>query len=59
MNESLEALTARHLPTLEAAIDAVNSRKSWSPFRDSPSASRFRIVQHRCPASAKAEAHAA
>ena len=38
MTESLEALTARHAPTLESAIDAVNSRKSWSPFRDSPSA---------------------
>ena len=38
MTESLEALTARHAPTLEAAINAVNSRKSWSPFRDSPSA---------------------
>lgn len=38
MTESLEALTARHTPTLEAAIAAVNSRKSWSPFRDSPSA---------------------
>lgn len=38
MTESLEALTARHAPTLEAAIDAVNSRKNWSPFRDSPSA---------------------
>ena len=38
MTESLEALTARHAPTLESAIDAVNSRKNWSPFRDSPSA---------------------
>ena len=37
-SESLEALTARHLPTLEAAINAVNTRKNWSPFRDSPSA---------------------
>ncbi|MEQ8742937.1 phenylacetic acid degradation protein PaaN [Parasphingorhabdus sp.] len=38
MTESLEALTARHAPTHEAAIQAVNSRKNWSPFRDSPSA---------------------
>lgn len=38
MTESLKALNARHAPTLEAAINAVNTRKSWSPFRDSPSA---------------------
>lgn len=38
MTESLEALRARHAPTLEAAINAVNTRKNWSPFRDSPSA---------------------
>lgn len=38
MTETLEDLTTRHAPTLEAAIEAVNSRKSWSPFRDSPSA---------------------
>ncbi len=38
MGETLDALTARHAPLLDAAIDAVNSRKSWSPFRDSPSA---------------------
>lgn len=38
MINSLEALVAHHAPTLEAAIEAVNSRKSWSPFRDSPSA---------------------
>jgi phenylacetic acid degradation protein paaN len=38
MTETLEDLTARHAPTIEAAIEAVSSRKSWSPFRDSPSA---------------------
>lgn len=38
MGETLADLTARHAPLLEAAIAAVNSRKSWSPFRDSPSA---------------------
>ena len=38
MSESLEALTSRHSATLEAAINAVSTRKSWSPFRDSPSA---------------------
>lgn len=38
MGETLEDLTARHAPLLDAAITAVNSRKSWSPFRDSPSA---------------------
>jgi phenylacetic acid degradation protein paaN len=30
-------LVARHAPTLEAAIRAVQTRESWSPFRDSPS----------------------
>ena len=38
MIESLKALKTRHAPTLEAAINAVNTRKGWSPFRDSPSA---------------------
>jgi hypothetical protein len=38
MTISFEDLIARHARTLEAAIDAVNSRKNWSPFRDSPSA---------------------
>ncbi len=38
MTDRFDALVARHAPTLEAAIEAVNSRKSWSPFRDSPSA---------------------
>lgn len=36
--ENLASLTTRHAPLLAAAIDAVNSRKNWSPFRDSPSA---------------------
>jgi len=31
------ALIARHAPTLEAAIAAVQTRRSWSPFSDSPS----------------------
>lgn len=36
--ESLDALAERHLQTLAAALAAVKSRHSWSPFRDSPSA---------------------
>ena len=32
-----EALIARHASTLNAAIDAVSSRASWSPYSDSPS----------------------
>lgn len=31
------ALIARHTPTLASAIDAVETRKSWSPYSDSPS----------------------
>ena len=31
------ALIARHAPTLTSAIDAVETRKSWSPYSDSPS----------------------
>ncbi len=30
-------LIARHAPTLDAAIEAVRTRRAWSPFRDSPS----------------------
>lgn len=30
-------LVARHGSTLEQAIDAVKTRKSWSPYKDSPS----------------------
>ena len=30
-------IVARHAATLDAAIDAVQTRKSWSPYRDSPS----------------------
>lgn len=30
-------LIARHAATLEAAIDAVRTRRAWSPFSDSPS----------------------
>lgn len=37
MTETLTALTARHAALLAAAIDAGETRKSWSPFRDSPS----------------------
>lgn len=33
----LDALIARHRPTLERALDACRSRESWSPFSDSPS----------------------
>lgn len=40
MTGKLSDLIARHEATLNAAIDAVNTRKNWSPFRDSPS-SRF------------------
>ena len=35
--ESLDALAARHAATLAAALEAVRSRASWSPFKDSPS----------------------
>ncbi|EAQ99125.2 phenylacetic acid degradation protein PaaN [Congregibacter litoralis] len=31
------ALVEKHAATLDAAMDAVMSRKSWSPFKDSPS----------------------
>ncbi len=37
MNEPLEMLIARHAETLSAAIEAVETRKNWSPFKDSPS----------------------
>ncbi len=37
LDDRRRALIARHAPTLEAAIDAVQTRKSWSPFSDSPS----------------------
>ena len=37
MNEQCEVLIARHAETLSAAIDAVETRKNWSPFKDSPS----------------------
>ena len=40
MTENLDKLVERHKATLDGAINAVNTRKSWSPFRDSPS-SRF------------------
>ena len=30
-------LVAKHQETLESAIDAVQTRKSWSPYKDSPS----------------------
>lgn len=37
MTDALAALIERHAPLLAAAIDAVETRRSWSPFRDSPS----------------------
>ena len=37
MNKQLEVLIARHDETLSAAIEAIETRKSWSPFKDSPS----------------------
>ncbi len=37
MTTALDQLIARHAPTLAAAIDAVETRRNWSPFRDSPS----------------------
>lgn len=37
MNEELAELIARHAETLSAAIEAVDTRKNWSPFKDSPS----------------------
>lgn len=38
MSETLAQLTARHAPLLASAIEAVETRRNWSPFRDSPSA---------------------
>ena len=37
MNEPLELLIVRHAETLAAANEAIETRKSWSPFKDSPS----------------------
>ncbi|WP_309629254.1 aldehyde dehydrogenase family protein [Brevundimonas sp.] len=37
LDERRRALVARHAPTMAAAIDAVQTRKSWSPYSDSPS----------------------
>jgi phenylacetic acid degradation protein paaN len=37
LDDRRRALMARHAPTLAAAIDAVQTRKSWSPYSDSPS----------------------
>lgn len=37
LDERRRALIARHALTLTAAIDAVQTRKSWSPYSDSPS----------------------
>lgn len=37
MLETLAELAERHAPTLAAAIGAVETRRNWSPFRDSPS----------------------
>ncbi len=37
MTTTLDQLIDSHTPTLAAAFDAVETRKNWSPFRDSPS----------------------
>ena len=37
LDDRRSALIARHAPTLASAIDAVETRKSWSPYSDSPS----------------------
>ncbi|MBU1348105.1 MAG: aldehyde dehydrogenase family protein [Alphaproteobacteria bacterium] len=37
LDDRRRTLIARHGPTLTAAIDAVQTRKSWSPYSDSPS----------------------
>lgn len=37
VTEQQTDLVAKHAATLEQAVDAVNTRKSWSPFKDSPS----------------------
>ncbi|WP_426050638.1 aldehyde dehydrogenase family protein [Brevundimonas sp. SL161] len=37
LDDRRSALIARHAPTLACAIDAVETRKSWSPYSDSPS----------------------
>jgi len=37
LDDRRRALIARHAPRLTAAIDAVQTRQSWSPWSDSPS----------------------
>ncbi|MBL8629891.1 MAG: phenylacetic acid degradation protein PaaN [Rhodospirillaceae bacterium] len=37
MNTVLKALVDKHQPTLNAALRAVQTRASWSPYKDSPS----------------------
>jgi len=37
MTETLSNLAERHAELLAAAIEAVETRRNWSPFRDSPS----------------------
>lgn len=37
LDDPRDAVIARHAATLAAAIEAVQTRKSWSPYRDSPS----------------------
>lgn len=41
MNEHVprmrEAVVERHAPLIEAALEAIRTRRAWSPFRDSPS----------------------
>ncbi len=37
LDERRRTLVVRHAPTLDAAIEAVRTRRAWSPFKDSPS----------------------
>lgn len=37
LSDRRAALIARHTPMIDAAIAAVETRKAWSPFKDSPS----------------------
>ena len=37
MTETLSNLAERHAELLATAIEAVETRRSWNPFRDSPS----------------------
>ncbi|WP_417592812.1 phenylacetic acid degradation protein PaaN [Parasphingorhabdus sp.] len=37
MTKSLSELVSQHQELIEKAVDAVNTRRNWSPFKDSPS----------------------